>query len=199
MSTPSPDDIVRAALRVVADRGMAATTYRAVAAEAAASLGAVQRAFPSRADLVAAMVARLRESAPDLPTTEPGRPTLTSWLIELTMAILPISEAARRVALQAAAIGSIALHDPDAAAGVRAEDARMRGLIASLVERAIAEGEVDRAVDPTQVARILHAMVSGLTDQLIAEPQSGEGLEPTVAFAIERLLGTQRIPPESPA
>lgn len=59
--TVRQSELADVALAIVAREGMAAVTFRAVAAESGWSLGAVQKAFRAKDELVRAMFIRLRE------------------------------------------------------------------------------------------------------------------------------------------
>jgi len=63
MLTPRQAGFADAALRLLAREGMASVTFRTVAAEAGMSLGAVQKAFPSKDVMLRVMFARLRETS----------------------------------------------------------------------------------------------------------------------------------------
>ena len=58
--SPRQAEFADAALRLVARDGLSAVTFRSLAAEAGMSLGAVQKAFPSKEQLLRAMFGRLR-------------------------------------------------------------------------------------------------------------------------------------------
>lgn len=83
-------ELADAALRIVAREGLAAVTFRSIAAESGWSLGAVQKAFATKDAILTAMFARLRASAGRLPASEPGRPTLRAWLVSQQPSWLPL-------------------------------------------------------------------------------------------------------------
>lgn len=165
--TPRQTELADAALMVIADGGLRALSFRAVAAAAGCSLGAVQKAFPSKDVMLAASFERLRERAAPLPQGEPGRPALRGWLVELFLGLLPLDDRRKAVQRQGDAFAQLALEDPAIAAAVAESDDRVRGLLASLIGRARAEGEIGADVDPATVAWALLAMVQGLAAQLL--------------------------------
>ena len=130
--TPRQAELADAALRIVARDGLVAVSFRAVAAEAGWSLGAVQKAFPSKVRMLAAAFARLRDRAAPIPPGEPGRPTLAGWLVELLLGILPLDLDRTAAQRQGDAFAQLALLDPDVAQAVAASDAQVRAS-ASLV------------------------------------------------------------------
>ena len=76
------------------------------------SLGAVQKAFPSK-DAHAARDVRAtpRHSVPQA-LVEPGRPTLRAWLVDLMVSVLPLDEPRRAAELQGGAFVERAAFDP---------------------------------------------------------------------------------------
>lgn len=177
-----------AMLRIVARDGLQSASFRAVAAEAGCSLGAVQKAFPSKEALLAATFRRLREQAVSLPAGEPGRPTLRGWIVELLMGILPLDEERRMVTRQGEAFGQWVLSDPAAAAAVAEDDQRIRGLLASLVARGRAEGEVPPQVDPDAVAWAILALAQGLASQLLYAPEPENAVAARLKIVIDSML-----------
>lgn len=168
--TPRQSELADAALVVVAREGLPGLSFRAVAAEAGCSLGSVQKAFPSKQVMVTAAFERLRESAAPLPASEPGRPTLRGWLVELLLGILPLDDRRRAAQRQGDAFAQQALVDPDIAAAIAASDAQVRGLLASLVQRAQHEGELPASTDPEATAWVVLAIAQGLAAQLLYAP-----------------------------
>lgn len=176
------------ALALLADDGMGAVTFRAVAQTAGMSLGAVQKAFASKGDMLQAMLARLREDTAEEVVGEPGRPTLLAWLTELTVAILPLDAERRGRQLQANAFADRAVHDPELAAAITADDRHLLGRIASLVRRAQGEGEVAGEIDAARVARLWLGQVTGLVQALLLEPRDEADVRDDVEFFLARLL-----------
>lgn len=186
--TPRQAEFADAALRLLARQGMAAVTFRAVAAEAGASLGALQKAVPSKAELLRAMFARLRETASGPALAAPGRPTLAGWLVELMVSVLPLDEARRAAELQAVAFAERAAYDPDIAAAVGTSDQELRGALARLVRRAKAEGEVAAGVDPDAVAWAVLAFMQGMASQLLYDPAGADVVRGQCRWVVDAIL-----------
>lgn len=74
------DDFVDAALRVIVSEGTAGLSYRHVAQEAGWSVGAMQKAFPRKTDLLLAVMTRVN-GPPPRPCTRSavGPPPGTGW------------------------------------------------------------------------------------------------------------------------
>lgn len=169
--TARQQQIVDAALSIVARDGLPAASFRAVAAEVGCSLGAVQKAFPSRDALMAASFAELRDRAVPLPAGEPGRPTLHAWLVELLIGILPLDDERRAAQRQGDAFAQWALAQPPVAAAIAESDQHIRGLLASLVMRARVEKEIPAHVDAASTAWALLALGQGSASQLLYSPE----------------------------
>lgn len=181
-------ELADAALRIVAREGLAAVTFRSIAAESGWSLGAVQKAFATKDAILTAMFARLRASAGRLPASEPGRPTLRAWLVELLLGLAPLDAERRTAALHGAAFGDLAAYDAVVGRAIAASDAEIRGLLAQLIRRARAEGELDAAVDPDAVAWGFLALAQGVTTQLLYDPADEASVRARVNVVIGQLL-----------
>lgn len=178
-------ELVDAALRLIAQSGLAAASFRAVAAEAGCSLGAVQKAFPSKDLLITAAFWRLRERAAPLPQGEPGRPNLQAWLVELFMQVMPLDPDRRATQIQGDALAQWALDEPAAAEAIAGSDVHIRGLLASLIDRARGEGEVPDGVDAQVAAWAILALATGTAQQLLYDPLP----EPQVRAHLELAIG----------
>ena len=177
-----------AALRLLAREGMAAVSFRTVAAEAGMSLGAVQKAFPSKDHMLRAMFARLRETA-SLPVLgEPGRPTLRGWLVDLMVTVLPLDEPRRRAELQGAAFAERAAYDHAIGEAIAASDRELREAFARLVRRAQAEGEVAVSIDPDVAAWGVLALMQGSASQLLYDPLPEEVVRERCRTTVHALL-----------
>lgn len=164
------DELASAALRIVAREGLSAVTMRAVAAESGWSLGAVQKTFRLKSDLIRATLTYAQNQVSDAVSIEPGRPTLCEWLVGLVMATLPLDEERRSSCLIGLAFSDRAPFDPEIATSLREWDQKVRSQLGRLAARAHAEGELDRSVDGDQLARAVLAFAAGLASQLLYDP-----------------------------
>nr|WP_274637131.1 TetR family transcriptional regulator C-terminal domain-containing protein [Microbacterium bovistercoris] len=188
--TVRQEELADAALRIIARDGLAAASFRAVAAEAGWSLGAVQKAFPAKDRMLAGAFARLRARAAPLPPGEPGRPTLGGWLVALLLGILPLDEQRIAAQRQGDAFAQRALVDPEIAAAIAESDDHVRALLTSLVARARSEGEVPSNIDPETVAWAALALAQGLAAQLLYRQEPEEKVRERLEGTIAALLGT---------
>lgn len=177
-----------AALRLLAREGMAAVSFRTVAAEAGMSLGAVQKAFPSKDAMLRIMFARLRATASRSAMVEPGRPTLRAWLVDLMVSVLPLDRPRRAAELQGAAFAERAAFDPVIGAAVAASDHELRDAIARLVGRAHAEGEVPASVDPDAAAWAVLAFLQGMASQLLYDPAPEDAVRRQCQWVVDAIL-----------
>lgn len=188
--TPRQAELADAALEIVAREGMGALSFRAVAAEAGCSLGAIQKAFPTKERMIASAFARLRQTAAPLPPGEPGRPTLRAWLVELAVCILPLDAARAAAHRTGEAFAAHAVNDPAIAAAIAESDDHLRGLFASLVLRAQHEGEVSAGLPAASTAWGILAVLTGAAAQLSYQPQGEEEARALLLAAFGSLLGS---------
>lgn len=186
--SPRQADYADAALAVLSRDGLAGVSFRTVAAESGRSLGAIQKAFPSKADLLTAMFARLRDTAVPLPAGEPGRPTLVGWLVDLFLSMQPLDDERRAAYTRSSAFTDHALREPAVAEAITAGDAEIRERLVSLVRRAQAEGEVSTTVDADSAMWAFVALAQGTASQLLLDPALAAGLRDRVRHAVTALL-----------
>lgn len=181
-------ELATAALRVVSREGLNALSFRTLAAEAGCSLGAVQKAFASKEEILAAVVAEAQRNVTVAVTAEPGRPTLRAWLVELVIATLPLDTDRRSASLIGVALSDRAPFDAELAQSLKTSDDELRAKLALLTGRAIAEGEVHASVQPPLLARAIVALMAGLAGQLLYDPQPEEAVRTMLASTIDSLL-----------
>ena len=191
MLTPRQAELADAALRILGREGIAAVSFRAVAAESGWSLGAVQKAFASKALLDAAVLQRLRETSVAIPPGEPGRPTLRAWLVELMLAVLPLDEPRRQATLQGAAFAERAAFDESIGRVIAEGDEGIRSLVARLVRRAQSESDVPAGLDPDHVAWAFLALATGAATQFLYDPAPEPVVRARIEAALGGLLGSQ--------
>jgi AcrR family transcriptional regulator len=186
--TPRQVDFADAALRLLAREGMASVTFRSVAAESGMSLGAVQKALPSKDVMLRVMFARLRETSAGPAQNEPGGPTVESWLVERMMSLLPLDEARRAAELQRVSFAERAAFDPGIAAAVAASDHDLRGALAEMMRQAKSAGQLAASVDPDAAAWAARAFVQGMASQLLYDPAPEEAVRRQCQWIVKTLL-----------
>lgn len=187
-TTARIEEFADATLRVVVRDGLAGVSYRSVAAESGWSLGAVQKAFPTKRQLLGAALHRTRSLVPAQIGTAPGRPALRSGLVELVLRTLPLDEQRRRVVLVGMAFADRAPYDAAIARSLADGDAEIRGNLQLLFRRAVHEGELDPSIDHEHLARLILSLAAGLAGQLLYDDVPENHVRALVDMAIRALL-----------
>lgn len=187
--TPRQAQFADVALRLLTREGIGSVSFRTVAAEAGMSLGAVQKAFPSKDHMLRVMVARLRETSAGLVQIEPGGPSIEAWLIERMLSQLPLDEPRRAAELQRVAFAERAAFDADIAAAVAASDHELREALAVLLRQAQVSGQLSASVDPDAAAWAARAIIQGMAGQLLYDPVPEESVRQQCQWVVKALLG----------
>lgn len=181
-------ELAEVALGIVAAEGMAAVTFRSVAAASGWSLGAVQKAFAAKDEMYAAMFATLRATEGVGPRNPPGQPTVQAWLTELVLTILPLDDRTRALTIQGAALAERAAQDPAVGAAIATSDHELRGLLAALIAKGQADGEIPDSVSPATAAWGLLALAQGAASQLLYDRVDEQALTALVRASVAALL-----------
>ncbi|QLE70457.1 TetR family transcriptional regulator [Streptomyces rectiverticillatus] len=163
--------IVAAAFALISERGLEGVTMRDVAARAGVSVGAVQRSFPSKEEMMVATVEDMNER---VSARVQGRiagsadPDSAATMLQHTLAgIMPHDEptlAESRVWLAFAAHAAVT---PALAAVQRKQYEGLAELVALLLRTAQAAGDVRSDIDTDQEAGALIALTDGLNMQIL--------------------------------
>lgn len=178
-----------AALRVVTSEGLSAVTFRAVAAEASSSLGALQKCFASKEQLLGAVVRRAQELIVLDAQADPGHPDLLTWLTNLALPMMPLTEKRRAAVLVDASYSLEAAGSADEAAVAAGREAELRGRLTGVIKAARAAGEHASTLDDEEVAHTYLAFVGGLAVQLLYDPRPDEEVTSLIRRTIRALLG----------
>lgn len=177
-----------AALRIVGRDGMAALSFRAVAAEAGWSLGAVQKAFATKQELLLAALERAQVAVVSEVTSRPAQPDLRTWLGDLIMETLPFDDARRAAVVVGIAFSDRAPFDAEIAAILQGQSAEVREQLVRLLEWRRADGELRAALDDAAIARALLAFAGGLAAELIYTPVDPGSIDKLVRDTVDALL-----------
>jgi AcrR family transcriptional regulator len=167
--------------RCIAERGLAATTSRDIAAEAGANLAAITYHYGSKDQLVAeALLDALRAwLAPALAVLDgEGEPSARTLVAIQTLTATFAEHRAEAPAylqalVEAPRIGPLG-------EGVRRLWDELRELLATHIARMRDDGELGAWVDPPAMASLLLAVANGLVLQVTTDPD-GPGLEAMAA------------------
>ncbi|MFE9331015.1 TetR/AcrR family transcriptional regulator [Streptomyces sp. NPDC006925] len=187
------------AVCVLADaHGPEGVTMRDVAAHAEVSLGAVQRCFRTKEEMLVFAVdhvgervtARMRARLSDSPELSPGT------ALEHAATEIALLDSAHRAEARVwlAFVAQAAVSEP-LAARLRISYAALQGLLARLVIDAVRGGPGDpdgpdsgaASVDPQREARALLALADGLTSHVLIGHLSTEEAEDTLRAYVVRL------------
>ncbi len=163
--------IARAVFDLISERGMEGATLRDTAARAGVSMGAVQRCFSTKEQMVAFVMEymnqritdRVQAEIPDTANPATAMTTLEHTLAA-TLALDQPSRAETRVWLAFTAQAAI---DPALAAVQSEEYAGLAKLIALLISAAQTHGHAHPDLDPDQEAEALITLTDGLNIQLL--------------------------------
>lgn len=163
--------VARALVRVVAEEGIAAASYRKVAQAAGVSPGLVQRYFMSKRDLMRFAFDYLYAQTEERLRVLPRSRTARDWLIAGLTVLLPLDEERRRESAVWLSFLVETRHDPDLHRAHVEATVVLRSLVAHLLDQAKATGECDPAVDSAASAARLIATVDGITLHMATAPE----------------------------
>lgn len=180
--------LVQAAIAVMARNGVAAATFEAIGRESGYSRSLVTQRFGARKGLIDAVIGQTRDSF-QARLTAHGIDALPGLDALLAYMDLYLTELAEEGALRAYfMLLSSAVADLTELREIYAlEHERVRQLLAALVVRGQAEGNVRREIDADAAALMIGSMQLGLSMQLLVDPTMD--LEPIRATT----LGTLRL------
>lgn len=171
--------IVTAVWSVIADRGIAAVSFRTVAAAAAVSVGLVQHYFGSKAQLVRSSAEAMIEGSAQRFAAEPADPG--AELRRLTGHAVPATPGSRRGVVVWHAYLAASIGDPELAAVLRDAQRGQERSTARLLAAHLP------GVDAETVARRLVALADGLAARVITgDLEPGEARQ-AIENALEEL------------
>ncbi len=180
--------VAAAAVSVVARDGFDALSVRTVAREAALSGGAVQYHYATRSHLLlAAFELTVRSITDRLMGTDLQGPVATV-LGRLCREALPLDAERHRECAVWVALSSAAAAHPELAAQQARALTTLRGWFAATITAAQATGELSDRVQPRRAARILAAVLDGLTLHGITGSQTPHELVTTLDDTIALVL-----------
>ncbi|MGK5627988.1 TetR/AcrR family transcriptional regulator [Streptomyces sp. URMC 123] len=182
--------IVAAAFALVSEHGLEAMTLRDVAARAGVSLGAVQRCFSSKEELMISVVEDMNQRVSTRiqdTIAQAADPGAAITMLHHTLAgVLPHDEptlAESRVWLAFTAQAAV---NPTLAAAQRTHHQGLADLITLLLRTAQATGDIRPDVDPRHEADTLIALTDGLNTHVV----TGHHTPHTAQLALKRQLAT---------
>jgi len=187
------DHIIAAAQRAFVRHGFHAATMQQVAEEAGMSAGNLYRYFPSKEAIVQGLCEfdqRQRSAAfATLLDSDSVLETLATMLGEHLLA------KPRERAMMFVEITAEAAHNPRIAEMSLAIDASVRRGLATLVEKAKANGEAAASVDPNFASRVIFTLVGGLFKRRALEPDFDPSVEAAMTLGVLEALFSGAIAP----
>lgn len=185
-------EIAGAVVRLAGKRGLAAVTFREVAAEAGVSVALVQHYFGSKQNLLLRTVdivsiqvaerftARIAALGPDARSIDRLR--------TLAVSFLPADETSRDAMVLYHSVGMVALTDPEMrGASAHGNAIALVALLAQLLTAARDAGEIDSDVDPPAEARLLSGALSGLSGAVLLDTMPLDDALGAIDAHLERL------------
>lgn len=186
--------ILDAAIRCFARGGFHATGMQAVCAEAGMSPGALYRYFPSKEAIIEAIVERDRADIPaelePLLHAENVVDALIASAREFLVGNLRPESLPMFLELSAEAARNEAVRKI-----VMRCDEEVGDIVARAIERGMAMGQIDPALDAREATRFLMALTDGVLTRLLLEPAAElEGLMPMYERSVRRFLAPKTAP-----
>jgi AcrR family transcriptional regulator len=188
------DEIVRAALDVIAERGFQETRLADIAERAGTSAPAVLYHFKAKDEILDAVVSLVEDRF-----YEGVEATLEQEVGPLARLVRFLESAARDDDGEETAtmwkmwleIWTRALREPHAARTRQLLDRRWRAVLSETIAEAQRAGELPESVQPARVALLLASLMDGLAVQFaLGDTEvSAERMTETLLFAAERALG----------
>lgn len=153
--------IVEAAWRLVAARGTASSTMRAVATEAGVSTGSVTHYFEDKVELMDAVLAYNNEQAAEQVRRAVGQRRGLEAAERATLAVLPVDRT--RLGLWQVWLGFWA-HEPDAlgsGSGLAEGYRSWTGILREHLSQAVEDGELAAGIDTRHETSVLATVVAG--------------------------------------
>lgn len=195
--------IAEAVWAIASRHGLHAATVRAVAAECGLSTGSIQHSFPTQSALLQfameLIVSRASERINNLATlpadkADASRPTAAgsaaplAVIADLLLQLLPLDQQREAEARAWAAFSTAALTQPELAPYARHMDSLLESFCLRCLQQLAFSSQPDHQ-EPIEQAVHLHALLDGLTLQLLANPSPDRRRQ--AARTVERFLQSQ--------
>lgn len=165
-------ELTRIAYYQLAERGFEGLRVRDVANAAGVNIATLHYYFPTKEDLIYAVIGYLAEQF-QVPAVAPPAGKEVSALEELRWEFADLRERIRTAPEQIAVLAELharARRDPNLAAALRGLDAGWQGYLAGIIERGIREGIFRSDVEPFQAAEAIVAQMKGIGYPLLSDP-----------------------------
>lgn len=185
-------EIAGAVARLAGKRGLAAVTFREVAAEAGMSVALVQHYFRSKQNLLLQTVdivsGRMTERfATRMSALGPGAGAIDR-MRAVGVSFLPTDEDSREMMVLYHSVGAVGLTDPEIrGAQAHHNHGALIGLLAALIDAGRAAGEIAEDVEGVAEARMFTAAVTGLSAAVLLDAMSADDAIDAIDAHLRRL------------
>lgn len=182
-------ELVRAAWRVIADRGIDEVTIREIAREAGYSAGVLAHYFENKDDLLVHALRLSHEQIYRRYDAEVDTPVRHEALHSVLMDNLPLDKQRDLETRIEMSFWARSLRNASLSGIQHDESGYLRGLLRRLVEGSQAEGTVAAEHSPEAVVDLLAALIDGISlhGLLYPDRMSPERMEETMEFALKLL------------
>lgn len=183
--------IIEAVIRITVRGGLAAATFREVAAEADVSVRLIQYYFGSKADLLLATQRHVaeRSTARLLDQVSEAGPEPAAILRAVLTSFIPVDDVSREAMTMFIALHTASLLDPTLA---RPEASDVPNSLRQLIQKQLERVRLRPGVDPAREAAVLTAMTPSLAQAVLDGSVSPADATDTIDYAINRALDPQR-------
>lgn len=185
-------EIADAVARLAGKRGLAAVTFREVAAEAGISVALVQHYFGSKQNLLLRTVdivsVRMAERFAARIGALGSRAGNVDRIRAIAESFLPTDEESRQMMVLYHAVGAVGLTDPDMRGdGAHHNHAALIRVMVELLDAGRAAGEIDDSVDVVAEARLFTAAITGLSAAVLLDALSADQAIDAIDAHLRRL------------
>ncbi|WP_232662209.1 TetR/AcrR family transcriptional regulator [Pseudonocardia sp. TRM90224] len=181
-----------ALLRVVARDGLDGVSLRAVAAEAATSLGMVQRQFATKDEMLLFALRLSGEMTGERIRRVPFRGPVLSTLRRIVDELLPLDEQRITEARVYHAFVAKAATRADFADVVEKQDRGFQEILVSVFATAETEGEIAPGHDHAALARLFSSVLDGTSAAMLARPPGAPTAD--ITAGLDELLRILQLP-----
>lgn len=184
------EELVRAAWRLIAERGLDELTIREIAREAGYSAGILAHYFENKDDLLLHALRVSHEQIWRRYDAAVDNPIRAAALREVLFDNLPLDEQRDLETRIEMSFWARSLRNPDLQAVQVAESETLQQLLLRLVEDGQAEGAISEEHAPSQTVALLAALIDGISLHALLYPErmTASDQKATMEFALE-LLG----------
>ncbi len=168
----SERELVRAVIELIAEKGVSASTFEAIAARSGYSRGLVGQRFGSKLGLIEAVIAYLHGGGQKVAVGRglddlTGLDAITTFADHFLRRLSRMGEVQAYFRLLSSAVADVS----EFRSAFAAEHERMREHFEAWVRKGQAEGQIRPDLDPTSAALMIGSQLLGLSIQVLIDPK----------------------------